>query len=128
MQELGDNEVRDLLVDRRAEKDDPVCQEARVNVDHPLLTRVPPGHHWDHDAHLSLMSRTRGALGTRPRGRRVGERSRRQFAQRIFLALAAYRHELLVDPGVHYRLVETAREADLPRKTLPCLHAKPLLA
>ena len=27
--------VRDLLVDRRAEEDDPVLQEARVDVDHP---------------------------------------------------------------------------------------------
>ena len=29
--------------------------------------------------------------------------------RRILLALAAYRRELLVDPGVHLRSVETAR-------------------
>src|SRR3990170_7906608 len=58
----------------------------------------------------------------------VGEGLAASSVKRVLLALAAYRRELLVDPGVHLRSVETAREADLPRKMLPCLHAEPLLA
>ena len=36
MEELGDDEVRDLVVDRRAEKDDPLVEQPRVDVEGPL--------------------------------------------------------------------------------------------
>ena len=49
--ELGDDEVRDVLVDRRAEEDDPLVQQARVDVERALAARGLLDDHWDQGAH-----------------------------------------------------------------------------
>jgi len=49
-----------------------------------------PGHHRDHERHLSLLCRRRAALDTRPRGRRVGEGLAASSVKQILLALAPY--------------------------------------
>src|SRR5213080_1504844 len=48
MQELGHDEVCDLVVDRCAEEDDPVLEQARVDVEGALAARVLLDHHRDH--------------------------------------------------------------------------------
>jgi hypothetical protein len=40
VQELGDDEVRDRVVDRRAEEDDPLVEQAREDVELALAARV----------------------------------------------------------------------------------------
>jgi len=47
-QEFGHDEVGDLVVDRRPEEDDPVLEQARVDVEGALSARVLLDHHWDH--------------------------------------------------------------------------------
>src|SRR5438034_4924855 len=47
VQELGHDEVCDLVVDRRAEEDDPVLEQARVDVEGALPARVLLDHHRD---------------------------------------------------------------------------------
>jgi hypothetical protein len=53
MQELGDRQVGDLVVDRGAEKDDPLPKQVRVDVGSPLPTRVLLDHHRDQRAHYT---------------------------------------------------------------------------
>jgi hypothetical protein len=36
MEQFGDGQVRDLIVDRRAEEDDPLVEETRVDVEGAL--------------------------------------------------------------------------------------------
>src|SRR5437870_7890223 len=48
MEELGHDEVCDLVVDRCAEEDDPVLEQARVDVEGALAARVLLDHHRDH--------------------------------------------------------------------------------
>src|SRR2546430_17425915 len=56
MQELGHDEVCDLVVDRRAEEDDPVLEQARIDVEGALPARVLLDHHRDH-GHRTLSQR-----------------------------------------------------------------------
>src|SRR3712207_8505582 len=44
---LGDDEVRDLVVDRRAEEDDPLVEQPRVDVERALATAVLLDDHRD---------------------------------------------------------------------------------
>src|SRR5919106_3092314 len=55
MQELGDDEVRDLVVDRRAEEDDPLVQQAGVDVERALAARRLLDHHRDKRAHAGSL-------------------------------------------------------------------------
>ena len=51
MQELGDDQVRDLVVDRRAEKDDPLIEQTAVDVERALPTGGlldDHGYEWAH--------------------------------------------------------------------------------
>ena len=51
VEELGDDEVRDLVVDRRAEEDDALVEQARVDVERALSARGLLDHHRDQRAH-----------------------------------------------------------------------------
>ncbi len=51
MQELGDDQVRDLVVDRRAEEDDALGEQARVDVERALAARGLLDDHRDQRAH-----------------------------------------------------------------------------
>ena len=51
VEQLGDDEVRDLRVDLRAEEDDALVQQARVDVERALATRGLLDHHGDQRAH-----------------------------------------------------------------------------
>jgi hypothetical protein len=51
VEELGDDQVRDLVVDRRAEKDDALVQEARVDVERALAARGLFDHHRNQRTH-----------------------------------------------------------------------------
>ena len=56
MEELRDDEVRDLVVDRRAEEDDPLVEQARVDVERALAARGLLDHHRNQGAHsVSLL-------------------------------------------------------------------------
>jgi len=46
-QHLGDDDVGDLVVDGRAEHDNPVLEQARVDVHRPLFATVPLDHDRD---------------------------------------------------------------------------------
>jgi hypothetical protein len=50
VEQLGDSEVRDLVVDRRAEEDDPLVQEPGVDVERALTERRLFDHHRDQRA------------------------------------------------------------------------------
>ena len=52
--QLRDDEVRDLVVDRRADEDDALAQQARVDVERALAARVLLDHHRDH-RHRSVL-------------------------------------------------------------------------
>src|SRR5438093_3090125 len=72
VQELGHNQVCDLVVDRCPEEDDPVLEQARVDVEGALPARVLLDHHRD-QGHRTLSQRpedtTTGASakrGSRP--------------------------------------------------------------
>src|SRR2546426_2941636 len=56
MEELGHDEVCDLVVDRCAEEDDPVLEQARVDVEGALPARVLLDHHRD-QGHRTLSQR-----------------------------------------------------------------------
>ena len=51
VQQLRHDEVRDLVVDRRAEEDDPLAQETGVDVERALSARGLFDDHWDEWAH-----------------------------------------------------------------------------
>jgi hypothetical protein len=51
MEELGDDEVRDLIVDRRAEEDDSLVEQTRVDVERALAARGLLDHHRNQGAH-----------------------------------------------------------------------------
>ena len=56
VEELGDDEVRDLVVDRRAEEDDPLVEQTRVDVERALAARRLLDHHRNQGAHsVSLL-------------------------------------------------------------------------
>jgi hypothetical protein len=61
--ELRHDEVRDLVVDRAADEDDPLVQQARVNVEGALAPRGLLDHHRDQravgasDLHVRVSSR-----------------------------------------------------------------------
>src|SRR4029077_13601291 len=50
VQELGDDEVRDLVVDRLAEEDDPLVEQAAVDVERAFLAPVGLDDHRDEHA------------------------------------------------------------------------------
>ena len=52
----GDDQVRDLVVDRRAEEDDPLVEQARVDVERALAARGLLDHHRDQRAHRWLLA------------------------------------------------------------------------
>src|ERR1017187_429822 len=52
MQQLSDDQVRDLIVDRRAEEDDPLIEQTAIDVKRALPTGGLLDHHryeWAHD-------------------------------------------------------------------------------
>ena len=51
MQQLGHDQVGDLIVDRRAQEDDPLAQQVRVQVGGPLPARVLLDNHRHQRAH-----------------------------------------------------------------------------
>ena len=51
MQQLGDDQVGDLVVDGRAEEDDSLVQQTAVDVERALASRGLLNHHWDKWAH-----------------------------------------------------------------------------
>src|ERR1700689_4895919 len=62
MQQLRDHEVRDLIVDRRAEEDDPLVEQAAVDVERTLTARRLLDHHgdkWAHDPRFGFASAAR---------------------------------------------------------------------
>ena len=59
VQQFGDSEVRDLVVDRRAEEDDPLAQKPRVDIELALTERRLLDHHRDQRARsVSLLPET----------------------------------------------------------------------
>src|SRR5262249_43271562 len=54
MDQLRDDEVRDLIVDRRAEEDDPLVQQTRVDVERALTTRRLLDDHGNQRAQFRL--------------------------------------------------------------------------
>src|SRR4029450_362414 len=56
VEELRDDEIRDLIVDRRSEEDDALVEQARVDVERALAARGLLDHHRNQRAHwLSLL-------------------------------------------------------------------------
>src|SRR6266508_1272352 len=55
MEELGDDQVRDLIVDRRAEKDDPLVEQAGEDVERALAARGLLDHHRYQRAHAGSL-------------------------------------------------------------------------
>ncbi len=51
VQQLGDDQVRDLIVDGRAEEDDPLVEQTAVDVERSLSARGLLDDHWDKWAH-----------------------------------------------------------------------------
>ena len=51
MEQFGDGQVGDLVVDRGAEEDDPLAEEMRVDVGGTLSAPVLLDHHRDQRAH-----------------------------------------------------------------------------
>jgi hypothetical protein len=52
VQELGDDEVRDLVVHGRAEEDDPLVEQTAVDVERALAARRLLDDHGDQWAHV----------------------------------------------------------------------------
>src|SRR5215211_4922737 len=61
MDQLRDDQVRDLIVDRRSEEDDAFVQQTRIDVERALAARGLFDHHRNERAHLapSRFTRTR---------------------------------------------------------------------
>ena len=55
MQELGDDQVRDLIVDGSPEEDDALGEKARVDIERALATRCLLDDHGDQWHVLSLL-------------------------------------------------------------------------
>src|SRR6476620_10871532 len=55
MEKLGDDQIRDLSVDRGAEKDDSLVQQARVDVERALASRGLLDDHGDQRAHAGSL-------------------------------------------------------------------------
>src|SRR5204862_7022526 len=55
VQQLGDDQVRDLIVDRGAEKDDSLVQQARINVEGALASRGLLDDHGNQRAHAGSL-------------------------------------------------------------------------
>jgi hypothetical protein len=53
VQQLGDDQVGDFLVDLSAEEDDPLVQQARVDVEGALAARGLLDHHRDQGGSLA---------------------------------------------------------------------------
>ncbi len=51
MQQLRDDQVRDLVVDGRPQKDDPLVEQTAVDVEGALASRRLLNHHGDKGAH-----------------------------------------------------------------------------
>jgi hypothetical protein len=51
MEQLGDRQVGDLVVDRRPEEDDPLAEQTRVDVEGALAVQGLLDHHRDLRAH-----------------------------------------------------------------------------
>jgi hypothetical protein len=66
MQQLGDHQVRHLIVDRRSEEDDPLLEQARVDIEGSLTTRVLLDHHRNQGTHAASSTVLRGG-GRSPR-------------------------------------------------------------
>src|SRR4051794_1190696 len=60
MDQLRDDQVRDLVVDRGAEEDDPLIEQTRVDVERTLATRGLLDHHRNQRAHLRRLLATGG--------------------------------------------------------------------
>ena len=56
VQELGHDQVRDLVGDRGAEEDDALVQQARVDVERALAAGGLLDDHWDQWAHAGESS------------------------------------------------------------------------
>src|SRR5207247_5469796 len=57
MEQLGDRQVGDLVVDRGAEEDDPLVEEARVDVEGALAVHGLLDHHRNHRAYRCSLTR-----------------------------------------------------------------------
>ncbi len=64
MQQLGHDQVGDLIVDRRAQEDDPLAQQMRVQVGGTLPTRVLLNNHRHQRAHRSQGCTSRSVTKT----------------------------------------------------------------
>ncbi len=64
MQQLGDDQIRDLVVDRRAEEDDALVEQPAVDVELALAACGLLDHHRDqlHVHALTLVGDGRGSL------------------------------------------------------------------
>ena len=49
--QLGDDQVRDVLGHRSAEEDDPLVEQAGIDVERALAARGLLDHHWDKGTH-----------------------------------------------------------------------------
>src|SRR5579862_715382 len=67
MQQLGDRQVREFVIDWAAEKDDPLVEQARVDVECPLAERGLLDHHRNQRAHLWTPRRRARQLRRRKR-------------------------------------------------------------
>src|SRR3954470_6104788 len=56
MEELGDDQVRDLIVDWRPQEDDPLVEQPGVDVERALAARGLFDDHGDEWAHLRVVS------------------------------------------------------------------------
>jgi hypothetical protein len=52
--QLGDDQIRNLVVDRLAQEDDPLAEQPRVDVERPLAAGCLLDHHGD-QCHLALL-------------------------------------------------------------------------
>jgi hypothetical protein len=55
MHQLGDRQVRELVIDRAAEEDDPLIEQARVDVERTLAVRGLLDHHRNQRAHTGSL-------------------------------------------------------------------------
>ena len=77
MQQLGDDQVRDLVVDRSAEEHDAFCEQARVDVERALAARGLLDHHRDHGLMSLVDQEPRAAAECAAPFTVVGDESRR---------------------------------------------------
>src|SRR5919109_3220317 len=65
MQQLRDDQVRNVLVDRGAEEHDPLVEKARVNIEGALSSRGLLDDHWDQWAHVTFLASDAGPIRRR---------------------------------------------------------------